>query len=136
MRKFDPSKPVQTRNGWPARIICTDFCGPAGRNIVALVRCADDYEQLLSFNSDGLFYPPIGTSPRDLVNVPEVKKEYRGVYSNGDFASIKYGSLDRLKALDTKFVGYAEIVCEDGEVVDINFIKKETSNDCQVCAVL
>lgn len=76
-KPFDPTKPVQTRDGRNARIICTDRVGQdQAYNIVALVRTPvsalsrfPSVEQILSFTNDGLARRN-AQSPEDLVNVP------------------------------------------------------------------
>lgn len=62
---FDPTKPVQTRGGEPARILCTDKKGCLP--IVALVKGAD----LLSYTLDGQFVEGVETH-LDLINIPPV----------------------------------------------------------------
>lgn len=67
--KFDPTKPVQTRDGHKARIICTDAIG--SYPIVALVMCESGVEAVRTFTETGEF--TLGTSgPGDLVNAPAV----------------------------------------------------------------
>ena len=41
MTKFDPTKPVQTRDGREARIICTDVERKGDWPIVALIKTSD-----------------------------------------------------------------------------------------------
>jgi hypothetical protein len=68
---FDPKKPVQTRDGRPVRIVCTDFDSSDGRNILALIK-----EPL---GESIRVYDPCGMSRSrsgdDLVNI-KVKKWY------------------------------------------------------------
>lgn len=79
---FDPTKPVQTRDGRSARIICTDKKGEAP--IVALVSAiSGDSEITYSFFLDGSFYCDDGTYPLDLVNTPEEKTLWLNVYHDG-----------------------------------------------------
>lgn len=71
MKKFDPTKPVQTRDGRPARIICTDRYESNGQfPIVALVNVGA-YEQVSYHRTDGRTtnYP----TP-DLVNILKRKQ--------------------------------------------------------------
>ena len=70
---FDPNKPVQTREGKKARIICTD-----AKNDFPIIALVEDgcYETQEGFTLDGYFhrdkcYQP---SQRDLVNIPETCK--------------------------------------------------------------
>lgn len=64
--KFDPTKPVQTRDGRKARIVCTDRVGHT--NLVALVM-TDYFEAVYSYYSTGKHIS--GNDGADLVNVPE-----------------------------------------------------------------
>lgn len=76
-KKFDPSKPVQTRDGKKARIICTDRYGMYP--IVVLVT-ENGQENMYTVNSTGKF----GAGEYDLVNIPEPPiVTYINVYSNG-----------------------------------------------------
>lgn len=80
MSKFDPSKPVQTRDGRKATILKTDF-----RNttypIVAVIHY-DKEDHLRTFAADGRFFSHTDeTNPEDLVNVPEVTTQYCNMYT-------------------------------------------------------
>jgi hypothetical protein len=55
MTKFDPTEPVQTRDGRKARILCTDFRGTGVCPILAAVTCSDGTEKALSYFQDGRF---------------------------------------------------------------------------------
>lgn len=67
---FDPTKPVMTRGGRKARIICTDRAQD-GYPIVAGV--GDAEEDLVSYRADGrkIASPD---NPLDLINIPEPPK--------------------------------------------------------------
>jgi hypothetical protein len=71
---FNPSKPVQTRDGCPARILASDVKGSLP--IVALVQGADETEILYQYHKDGRAnsYYDVG---RDLVNIPEITYKYK-----------------------------------------------------------
>lgn len=76
MSKFDPTKPVQTRNGNKARIICTDrqrAPGVKAGPIIALVVMDDGTEQVQSYSTEGEYPYGFSDQPngKDLVNVPE-----------------------------------------------------------------
>ena len=66
MKPFDPTKPVQTRSGKKARIICTDRRGHNERPIIALVDHGGN-ETVLSYYPDGT----LEGDDNDLVNIPE-----------------------------------------------------------------
>ena len=72
-RPFDPGKPVQTRGGDPARVVCTDGKGPEARTILALVATETGAECVKWMYADGQIYRE-RRSLSDLVNVP-VRRE-------------------------------------------------------------
>jgi hypothetical protein len=74
---FDPTKPVQTRSGMPARIICTDRADPI-IPIIALYKTPEGCEGVIHCKKDGSYSlsRSIGQSNFDLVNVPETVVEY------------------------------------------------------------
>lgn len=75
---FDPTKPVQTRDGRPVRIIATDRKSSAGASIVALVpHPVADEEDVVRFKADGTFFS--GGRNSDLVNVPETTERFLNI---------------------------------------------------------
>lgn len=78
-KPFDPTKPVQTRDGRAARIVCTDYKAKRhghdiGRPILALVasRMDGEHEHVYTYTVNGSHHGehggPMGV---DLVNIPE-----------------------------------------------------------------
>lgn len=97
---FDPTKPVQTRDGRKARILCVDRLvgddetsqGLHPEPIVALVTSHDgSYEYTETFSADGHWLDD-GDASDDLVNVPESK--WLNVYDPKaeDFTAIWHNS--------------------------------------------
>lgn len=86
--KFDPTKPVQTKSGKPARILATDRKN-SKYPIIALVTYPAGGEEVESFRSNGIFYADASLSERDLINVPEKRTYERwvNVYANNLAAS-------------------------------------------------
>lgn len=69
MKPFDPTKPVQTRDGRKARIIDTKL--QAAQPIAAAVLNTYGTEYVLTFREDGRFYEDLDSqSPDDLINIP------------------------------------------------------------------
>lgn len=69
--KFDPTKPVQTRDGRKARIVCTDAARPKFP-IVALLTCRDSVTEFpYTYTSCGKFFSGSSESDADLVNMLE-----------------------------------------------------------------
>ena len=81
MTKFDPTKPVQTRDGRKARILCTDRV--CKYPIVALVtRSGSNIEDVLGFTNEGFWN--VKECPDDLINIPEKKTGYIAITKGGD----------------------------------------------------
>lgn len=76
---FDPTKPVRTRDGTPARIIATDAKGEYP--IIALV--GDDEEDPFTFTAEGRYWTGNEESGQDLVNAPETVERFYNVYLDG-----------------------------------------------------
>lgn len=78
-RKFDPTKPVQTRDGRKARIVSTDVLRDDGRVILALITIRPGHETPYVLQSDGRGHSA-GEVPYDLVNIPN--KKWFNVFRN------------------------------------------------------
>lgn len=79
-KSFDPTKPVQTRDGHKARILCTDRATDSGLSIVALVMSRNGtQETVVTLEADGRFHN-FRQSNNDLVNIPVVRKMYAYQY--------------------------------------------------------
>ena len=77
MDKFDPTKPVQTRDGRKARILCSDRRSVHGFSILALVETKfgnDVVDDIISYRPDGTHEINGDHSRHDLVNVWEKQK--------------------------------------------------------------
>ncbi len=74
---LDLTKPVQTRSGKPARILCIDAKGAFP--VIALV---DDgpAELPMLLNCDGRYHPAADNNPNDLINLPERRTVWLNVY--------------------------------------------------------
>lgn len=72
---FDPTKPVQTRNGRKARIICTDLTSDDGSIAAAITTLSG--ERVTQFHADGRYYVSEGMeTDEDLVNIPERTEQW------------------------------------------------------------
>ena len=78
--KLDLSKPVRTRDGRPARIICTD-CRGSEYTLVALVTYNDGAERPRRFTASGAFHNEC--TSLGLVNVPEKRSMWVNIYPYG-----------------------------------------------------
>lgn len=120
---FDPTKPVQTRGGLKARIICTDRVSSGDLwPILALIGWNKTEEVVQSYRKDGTS----GSSKEadyDLINVPVKTSTWQNVYANAQSGSrdtypTKEGA-DAMRALGR--VGYIRRDYEDGVFVGAEF---------------
>lgn len=115
MKTFDPSKPVQTRGGRKARIVCADVKGD--KPIIAVLTKDDGAEYAERFRADGAMHnrPWPVEGPTDLVNVPEKHVRWVNAYASGS-ASVGY----RTREDADLYAGRQRIACiriefEEGE---------------------
>jgi len=78
---FDPDKPVMTREGFPARILCTDRDHNGGP-IVALVRNNAGRETVRCYSAEGSYFAIPNSRGFDLINTPE--KGYVNIWVERD----------------------------------------------------
>lgn len=75
---FDPKKPVQTRDGRKARIVCTDRKTNTQYTVLALIQnVGTDNESAYGYTADGSAGAGLEQG-RDLVNIPN--KRYVNLY--------------------------------------------------------
>lgn len=83
----DWTKPVQTRDGRPIRVLCTDQQG-AKYPVLGLVKRKEGKEDLEQWTLDGSFVADKGGPDEDdAINVPEPPEEriaYVNFYDNGE----------------------------------------------------
>lgn len=117
---FDPTKPVQTRDGRKARIICTDKQGSFP--IVALI-LNKTHEALIVYYTDGSSRDSLGAAI-DLVNVPVKTSTWENVYSSvcggAKFTSRFIAEAER--ALNLQCVGILRRDFEDGVFVKAELV--------------
>lgn len=77
-RPLDLTKPVETRDGRPVRILCTD-AENAYYPVIALISEVDRGEHVTRYTQDGR-YMPGGEHPRDLQNVVRTETVYVNLY--------------------------------------------------------
>lgn len=71
VKRFDSTKPVRTREGRPARILCTDRKGTYP--ILALILHKDNFEEHWIYSAEGKVAGTTNECVNDLVNVPVTK---------------------------------------------------------------
>jgi hypothetical protein len=75
MKTFDPTKPVQTRDGRPARIVSTNGIAPT-YPIIAIVIAEDGKDSVDQYTTSGKLWDAQGERSDDLVNVPATITEF------------------------------------------------------------
>lgn len=106
----------QTRDGRPARVVCTDLHGNNGRTLLALVKAIHDGgEDHRSFNADGTCCPSHNPLPGDLVNIPTKREGWINIYP---------GALDQDKRVMSGWATKAE-ADKNASVLRIACIKIE-----------
>ncbi len=74
----DYSRPVQTRNGFPVRIIAIDFA--LTKPVLGVMESIGGYlgKKVTEWSYNGLFHDGIGSDCLDLINVPAALSSARG----------------------------------------------------------
>lgn len=116
---LDLTKPVQTRDGRKARIICTDGKHelPSYR-VWALVMSEYGNETAFPYDVNGMFEPSTGPHLSDLVNIPERRTIFKAIWVSGDTSVITKLSLSEIKKAYRNDKSFIELTIEDGVVVD------------------
>jgi hypothetical protein len=121
-KPFDPTKPVQTRDGRPARIICTDSkckCSGVPQPIVAEVQENNGSKVIITtHNETGHLWPDCMPSGGDLVNIPV--KHTGTIWIN--FYPGPYGYVFNSKQFADECAGGDRIACKE---VTIEFTEGE-----------
>lgn len=88
---FDITKPVQTRSGKKAKIICTNLKN-MGFPIAAIVENSSGYEFVNHYTKEGKLTTSNTDCEWDIINVPVEIKRYKNVYANSS-SSYEYDDL-------------------------------------------
>lgn len=117
-KPFDVTKPVQTRDGRKARIICTDHTGDTP--IITLVTNSQDVELVYYHNLDGICL--YNSSRLNLINIPERRSIFRNIYREGSTGNehLSLESAQRIGKKDT-----LEFIYEDDVLVDVKLHRKD-----------
>lgn len=107
---FDPTKPVQTRDGRKARILTTE------RNLVANIVVLLDDGELYAVNSRGYYGSHTEEEhPMDLVNIPAKRKVWVNVHSYRSLTSVA-GPYDTREEADKAAARYdTRVACVEIE---------------------
>lgn len=105
---LDLNKPVTTRDGRPARILCTDAISKFGQPIVGLIT-TNDQEYPACWSPNGRFYLGEKDSDSDLIN-PPVKK-YINLFQK-DVSRMYYDTREEAEKAGngSKLAGYVKTI--------------------------
>lgn len=107
--KFDPTKPVQTRNGRKARIICTDLKSLFNEYpIIAAVELGDGTESPFEYTIEGSIYKG-NSSSLDLINAPIEHEGWVNIYAND--SPVTYGFNRTRQKADENARGLTRLAC-------------------------
>lgn len=118
---LDLTKPVQTRDGRPARIVCTDRKCDNGFPLGVLIPNEYGVEEFFWHCADGRFNDsPSAPSNLDLQNVPVITMEWVPYYA--DYSSGKpRESLQKAKIVSGDCaIAFLKITRKDGDIVDVS----------------
>jgi hypothetical protein len=127
---FDPTKPVQTRDGRKARIVYTDRAGgewPIG----ALVMNENNAESCYNYDINGHFLQNKSEHRLDLINILERIERFQLVTTPGNDhistnAVLVFPHLEDAKAHQPKFGGnIIKVSTEDGKLISIEVVRED-----------
>jgi len=120
---FDPTKPVQTRDGRKAEILGTDFKSDYPIAAVVTHRCGT--QTVNSYTRDGHYYANKTPCSHDLINVPQKHKWWLNAYEGSDRIPGAGGIFTSREAADKsakrdfgKRIACIEIEFTEGEGLD------------------
>lgn len=127
-KPFDPSKPVQTRDGRRVEVLKTDLpAKDGGTRIVVLVYEDDGFAYVYTYSQSGRFVDSLETGG-DLINVPEVSKKIVKVCLNKDYGN--YAAIEE-KHYEPRYLNMLEVLYtveetyEDGVLVSARVLHLE-----------
>lgn len=124
MKKLDVTKPVTTRDGRPARIICTDRKGLGDFDLIVLVNgCTiSSSEMILCYSNNGTLYADGDLTGRnDLINVVEKTSTWQNMYPSDGGSTAKSKAEAYGQAVKQSLIGYLRRDYEDGVFVSATF---------------
>ena len=111
---FDPTKPVQTRDGRKARIVSDRLSGGAHK-FIAIITHENGCENGYTYDEGGYYYCLSNPCGLDLVNVPEKREMWVNVYEGCDIL-VRHDSRDSADSNATgNRIACVRVEYEDGE---------------------
>ena len=115
---LDFSKPVQTRDGQPVRILCTDRKGTS-YPVIGLVLVSDHREDVSSWTAGGVYSLTEDPCPMDLIQAPQPRKHAELIKKWADDDSVRVKRMSRSGWIEDHYpvfhtdVQYEEILPSD-----------------------
>lgn len=103
---IDFTKPVQTRDGRPVRIICTDAKNSTHPIVGVVVSTSDGKEYPRCWTKEGEFISGRGELDMNLIQVPQRHKHYEAIIAYAEGKTIQWRSDDRYKWEDKENPGF------------------------------
>lgn len=110
LMKIDLTKPVQTRDGRPVRIVCTD--APGSCPVVGFcteLSPGQKYTAPETWTAEGAYLPGCEDDYRDLINVPKKIERWHNIYDDG--SSNVFLTRDDADADDESSSDFKRVAC-------------------------
>lgn len=120
-KPFDPTKPVQTRTGRKARIVCTDV--KSEYSIIAVITKPDGAEYAATYKDGGRSSSFCELMPSDLINVPERTSRWANIYAPQFTGRSTRERCGETISEEQRRLCVVEIIYEDGVPVDAKLHK-------------
>ena len=122
--KLDLEKPVQTRDGRKARVICTDMKHEKGP-IIAIIETSEGFEKVQQYWEGGYYnnnyHDDRIDSGNDLINIPEEKELWLNVYDENKrvpFATLRVSKKDADEFADKDRIARIKVTYKEGQFDD------------------
>lgn len=121
---FDPTKPVRTRDGRPARILATDLKGedPIAAAVLSLFSGEGAEEVIHEYQEDGRYIRE-REHELDLLNVPERTFKFVNVYAGGTLGMSHRSESGANGAERAGYrIGLLKIILEGSRLVNVEVV--------------
>ena len=117
VKMFDPTKPIQTRDGRKARILATDLNDSMNFPLVVAVTGTNGYEFVYTYREGGKVMVDIERDD-DLFNVPETKTVYVSMHQNPNGNGI-VGNQYALRPAHVLGMGLLKLTLEGDKIKEV-----------------
>lgn len=125
LKEAQAGKPICTRDGREARIICWDSKGDECSLIVAVRSKTDEtLEEIITYNKNGMHPANDESSPDNLMMDLEKRKLYVNIYKNKDGIYVSRvrdnSDIETLNLASSFLIGTICVTLEDNEIIGCN----------------